>query len=299
MDLTNFNSYFQAFFALNIAYATSDKFRDIIDSKVLKLHSNKVTKLHQYIKSVGILYDSERNIEKFIFLFMNEKDLQRKEESKKNGFGEYFKTSFLITGIYCLFVLIFSAFKQDNIYTNTADNYLIISPFVVLTYNLAILLFKKKLNIQKISPIIPIFILVVCIFLFGWKNVFFANLMNETDTNKIKIFSLFVAVSPYTLHVIKSLFDDIFLRIKLAVKRTCCKCIIYLYAYNSNKQFLNIQSTVSRKNKIDLYLLLKDLFYRIFLYNVIIWWRGRARINRMREKRRHNKILQNHNRNKK
>lgn len=224
--ITDYNSFVEIFTGLNIAYAGSNDFRNLLDHKILKISS-----------SFKALKDDQGKVEGRALLFPNQllKNRTRKLrmlqviKSKKlcesaNRHTEcsgLFKSAFLFAGFYCLIFLFCSASIANKVHLKESKAILLFLSIIVIVYNLIVfvLAFTKSRS-KKIKPYKPITIfisgLVISILIAEFKaskdiDSFAISICKNFmrfeiyDLKYLIYIPLLISISPIILHLFHSL----------------------------------------------------------------------------------------------
>lgn len=232
LELLSFAPFLEIIGGLNFAYAGSQSFRVGLNRDVLNIKSTleeAYSKLEEYKKkineiksflivSIAEIYNNDEyknRINKYgddISDKLKElenrcENLKRKEE-KERDFSDGFKSMFLISGIFCLILLLFLGYKQfysKNIgYQNIMINCLMwMSSLLLINIWIFLRSFFKKYHNKEIK-LIYIVLLFTLTIIFGFKlSINFLN-FGYLNPDKVKIsFSILLTISPYLLHLIR------------------------------------------------------------------------------------------------
>lgn len=223
MNLHNFSSFFEILAALNIGYAGSDIFREGISDYILKLkyHVEKIDteikKVNRDIRFASIerSQDAVKKINVISDLFHKYADTIVNKKKDFPKFTEAFKSMFLVSGLYCLFVLLMEGYNQ---YYELKDHCLI--PICLFWTNWIILMnifiFGRSMVWGKYEKplhygwVILSFIVIILTSVFFYK-IDAANLSTHAEIvegrNNIT-FSVMTGISPFILHLLRSFLHE-------------------------------------------------------------------------------------------
>jgi len=232
MNLHNFSSLYEILAGLNLAYAGSEPFRYGLNESILKSDSliskidARIEETNSKIQLTSIDETSPKTLDEIrsissAFHKYVEVMKQRKKDAQK--FTDNFRAMFLLSGLYCLYVLLMEGYNQ---FYEEKDPCLI--PICLFWTNFLLIInvyifassYFKNLNKEIHYAIILLsFTAVVVISIYFYKkNVY--DLGNKDEFVKgrtIITWSVLMAISPYILHIIKSLLLEIIYRIRLSV----------------------------------------------------------------------------------
>jgi len=135
MDLSKFNDFFGLFAALNLAYAGSESFRDIVDMDILKLYDlekKKAEAAQKLLDALNVLKPSNETsiFEAQVLLERIQSNLKLEADKFKSKYdknfralnihrirhGKYtdgYKSMFLITSLFCTTMILIAGFDSD------------------------------------------------------------------------------------------------------------------------------------------------------------------------------------------
>lgn len=216
---TDYNSFFEIFTAINLAYAGSDTFRDRIDSKILNISSSFVHPKKLIRENIALLNAStdpavnlffRRRIHILNFLIKKLESAPRRLEC-----GNLFKSVFLVSGFYSLIFLTCSALIVNQVHQDASKAMIILTSLMALPYNVIVFLLSfTKWSNRKIKTIIPItlylitVIILVLVICFNCE-VDLEELLKDTFWQTEKKYFIYIAfliaLLPILLHVLRSL----------------------------------------------------------------------------------------------
>lgn len=215
LDLSKFNDFFGLFAALNLAYAGSERFRDIVDTDILKL--GKVEKKKS--QTVQILLDKVKMLDDRCQAVFSPRVADFKDKHKKDfrllnhkrivlgSYPEGCKSMFLITTLYCMSMLLISG------YQDVAEQEVFLNIFfylnLVTVFNIFIFIrsFTSKVS-KRVRPTYTLLIFLALI-VFSLVCNRYCILIDHTSTafslNANSAISIIIAVSPYAIHSMRAL----------------------------------------------------------------------------------------------
>ncbi len=221
LNLHNFSSFFELFAALCLGYVVSkDEFRYGLNDSIFKFtkYKNKVNDKVNYIKaSKTIMASGTFNpiFDNYSELFLFKLNLiEEKKEKDALKFIKDFQSMFLLSGLFCIYILLMEGFNQ--FYEN--KNLLVI-PECLLFSNLLIIVnlfifirsfikkYKKDIS-HKLIVLILFISIILSIVLFKKKiinelnySAFINGYFNISTT-------IFIVISPFILHSIRAFFHE-------------------------------------------------------------------------------------------
>jgi hypothetical protein len=229
MNLHEFSSFFEMFSVLNLGFAGSQRFRVGVDnalslnksliaenkvSKVLSNLEKHQKKLNVTLQSAGIPYQkmhktltkvSDRIVHTIVLI----KDIPTREEARR-GFTEGFKTMFLLSGLYSLFVLILEGYAQfyeykPYHYVNTC--FTLVSFLII--FNIVFFIrsffknFDKEWGLGYSVLIVLLFVIagVLITALFPSVN----NQIAKYEERTLITWAVAMAISPYIIHIFRAI----------------------------------------------------------------------------------------------
>jgi hypothetical protein len=235
LDLHEFSSFFEMFAVLNLAYAGSEHFRvglnvifslgnvitDNQKNKSLTLQKKindaeakiTVSTSESYGETYGVhiqnqileiksLYYSENNA------YYKFNRITKKKEKQRRNFYICFKSMFLFTGIFCLYVLIVEGYNQFYINDNSFVVAALFPLNIVFIFNIYVFLKSfggRYMNETKLKRITLAFIFCLLVSFFITFN--FRPWLDSTCerlTNRLIVtFTILISISPYILHFIR------------------------------------------------------------------------------------------------
>jgi hypothetical protein len=213
MDISNFSSYFELFAALNLAYAGSGGFRNVLNNDILDIREAKkklvssIDSFESFIVVTGSEGTKKVTSVDFKKKFQSKLDKILSAEEDFRYFEESFKSMFLITSFFCIAILLIGGFEHEFFDQETPG---LLAVFCsILLFNLYVFLnslFIKSAR-KKIKPIITLSIFfgicsIAVIFLYYCPHY----KIEFTYYKKIFLYwmVIFIAVSPYFFHVIRA-----------------------------------------------------------------------------------------------
>ena len=230
LNVSNFSSYFEIFAVLNLAYAGSEVYRTAIDDEILSLNNTitpnfrqRFTELKSEITVVAAeSYETQlqmkvNEVEDF-FITTSKKLLEAEEESVKFTTG--LKSTFLITALYCLSIILIGGFDQF-FEKKSITNGLLFFLHSVLVYNaLVFTMTLTNFNKKNIRPIttVSVFLLlsVFPCYCCSYHPVFFERFNLLPPSVNISI-SLITAISPYLFHFARVYWHKISFRYRMMI----------------------------------------------------------------------------------
>jgi len=165
MDLTAYSSFFEVFLALNIGYASVERFRTTLTDDILKsdmFDFSRFKNAESTLKStLNPTKEGQQGILSNLLLVIDDKRIVLKsEEKRKRFFIDMLRPTHLLVGVFCLFVLIVGAIQEDNfeaIILNSKSSQLVIYVAAIISAFCYCLFFcsflEKALNNKfKIKP---------------------------------------------------------------------------------------------------------------------------------------------------
>lgn len=230
--LNNFSSFFEIFAALNLAYAGSDNFRTSLDDTVTNFIDKGIlpdikSRIDEVNAKIIVTMSEPSNVApKVIEKIANlERILNAKYaislNEEKDKFTNGFKSMFLITSFYCVALIVLGGYEASwnlNGIDKTANLFLIFS-WPIFVFNLFIFFksFTKK-HYKNIKPLISILFLATLFILAMWALKvcpYVVMIENYFEEKTCITTALILAISPYILHVIRALSQNLFLRAQI------------------------------------------------------------------------------------
>jgi len=232
LKLSSFGSYFELMAALNLGYAGLTKFRDGVDNIVLGVDKTmtlekmahkkeqllgEINDLKAIISTeLADLNDINTDVKEFTILldedttiFNEYIDKIHKKEQKGREFINGLQSSFLLTGLYCLFVLIiqgYSDFYDQNSH-EISICLLLFSTIGVFNIIFFFRSFFDKWFDKSIKPTYLVTILFGVLFMSIFSCKLFPEIWTQTylgmDDRDIITVAVVVALSPYFLHFLR------------------------------------------------------------------------------------------------
>jgi hypothetical protein len=221
MQLSNFNDYLGLFAALNLGYAGFKRFRSAIDKDILKIanESPKIQKLPEGVQAIDRFEPLNQNIQivKTEVLKRHQEVAEKIKERSKTALkiAGGFKSMFLFTFMYCLIIMVVGGYQEY--FTDKAINgFLFLLNFSAL-YNILMLIrsFVNKFKSKKISPLIPISLLIlyiVAIILLTHNSGY--EFYQILPLEKNIALTLIIAASPFIFHFLRLYIHRIIFKMK-------------------------------------------------------------------------------------
>lgn len=236
--LNNFSSFFEIFAGLNLAYAGSEIFRNSIDESISKLIKTAVLPnieitISEAISTITVISQGDNISVKArdkLLSLQEQLELRCKqlqlEEKENNDFPNGFKSMFLITGFYCLTLLVLGGYEQIWLANSQEDKTAVIFLLLclpILLFNIFIFIRSfTKVFFANIKPFITVgyllFWIILCVLTLQYcpaKD----SILNWIPENSCIGYCLIVAVSPYIIHFIKAFLHKTIFTIHLVVIR--------------------------------------------------------------------------------
>ncbi|OFX38379.1 MAG: hypothetical protein A2X08_16360 [Bacteroidetes bacterium GWA2_32_17] len=236
MCISNLNSYFEIFAALNLAYAGSSLFRGALDNDILKINNIiiSVTKKVKELKSLFTIISLESYkdpIKQKVNDIHNKfKDNIHKITVKERflrKFTEGFKSMFLITSLYCMFMIILGGFEQ--FYLNKypwITNFCITILQIVFVFNLFVFIRSfTPFFLKKIPPFISVlFILIpfLVVTVLNYYRPLCAYKFHLIQEQYNYLFTLIVAISPYLFHFLRVMIHRYYYKNRVSILKKKC-----------------------------------------------------------------------------
>lgn len=240
MQVNDYNSFFEIFAGLNLAYATSDWFKSGVDKKIGKLKEIRKTsenKIKDFRDEITVLTSVEYDVKQ---IEDNLEEIERyfdklvEIEEDENNFEKIkvgYRSIFLMTSLYCFTILLLGGFEQffqtPKTWLNISTQHILSNTFLfilhsIFIYNIFIFTrscLKEPRCYKDTKPYITTLIMAFCVFMaiiwcsllpfeiFFFKNgidsyfdYYFFSLLGS----KLNILlALFIGVSPYLLHFLR------------------------------------------------------------------------------------------------
>ncbi len=184
MQVNDFNSFFEIFAGLNLAYATSDWFKSGVDKKIGKLkeiRKSSERKITEFRNEITVLTPIEYNNQQ---IEDNLKEIEKhfeklvEIENEENNFEKIkvgYRPIFLMTSLYCFSVLLLGGYEQffatGQIGLKISTQHILSNTYLFLFHSIFIFNFlvfvrscKKEPNCYKdTKPYITVLIMILCL----------------------------------------------------------------------------------------------------------------------------------------
>jgi hypothetical protein len=264
MNLHNFSSFFEMFCAFNLAFAWKETFGYGLQNSISNFDKrmeevkNKIQVTKDIIVVTFSTLGNDPQMHKRAtkisddFNKYSDKLIERKNEYAKFVVG--FQAMFLLSGLFCLYVLLMEGFHQ---FYESEDNHLIIPICLFLINGLLfvnlIIFFRSfwKSCSKKIShgKIISILLAGVALGIIGYRF----NILNLKNRDELLLgrwnitLAVIMAISPFLLHIVRTLVYDGVYRFRL-----------FLISTEADDELMDINKRVS--DNYDEWLRSKDFF---------------------------------------
>ncbi len=227
IDLNTFTSYFELFTGFNLAYSI-EAFRVVLNLEVLdmsksveeaksekeiaeaklRVHRNNPQLANYLAKKASEIYIE---VQKF-------RDLH-KYQKRFSNYPNGFKSAFLMSGIFCLFVLLLNGYSQFLGLTKDEHSREMLGfiSFLLLTYNLIVFSrsFVRSCCKKNIQPFITLVMFLVSVFLcYGYISFVRKTPGSDSSNMLVSSSSVFMGLSAFFLHFIRAFLHKIITRYK-------------------------------------------------------------------------------------
>lgn len=227
--ISELSSVFEILTGLNLAYAGSETFRNVVDNSVLRIKdtvSRRQKEQIEIIRSEIFVSNSDISTQNHL---LNRTSVQERyfdkniklvlENEKMNSeFPKGIKSIFLIDCLFCFFLLILGGY--ENISENLKIEIFQLVSFLILFLSfINICLFIRNLYPEKISsninPLTAIIFFLIPIFLFYVINYFKPSTFFSLQPEILGIISIFLGLSAFILHIFRALIHKTYFRFHL------------------------------------------------------------------------------------
>lgn len=224
---TDYNSFIEIFTGINIAYAGSTDFRDLIDTKILKISLSFIDleeRLDSLANNISLFryfpFPQERQIRKKVLLQRIKNRILDDRIKMNTQCVGLFKSAFLCSGLYCLVFLVCSASMVQDIHVKESKTILLLTSIIIGVYNIFVFIHALINPRKKIMAVWPVLIMlstiIISIIIARFNCTIhiekfmvsickpFIHVRNEERKYFIYIV-LLIAILPIILHVLRSL----------------------------------------------------------------------------------------------